>query len=576
MKTISRTPVIISACIFIFNGLAGIHAQFDANNHKDYFPTSKYAHKVERPSKCPMVCFLEPPEYEMVRCAKTVPPLFSTGNHRFKLVHCRLFTNRGEIIIGGKESVGGIMPGTFKEITQPTEELFIRTGGLTMHLNLNMVQLDAHTFDGLDNVLAQIRLLNVVQMHPDSLINLHYLRSFEIESGKPPIPFVKKDSRIVTMNGPSYLRLQPVDSSASININLEANCHKCVPVNGTSDSIVNIVLAENRRRSQSKASEAGSKMSVIFPHTCPTVKVGTGCHDAKDDETAIEPAVASAAVTPFVLLSIWCTLLTIAILIAILLICLFLGRRRHRNSKVIKRLPLWVQNRLFGVNHEPKHDRKDAANGMLAHPESDVLLNDTMTDSQCSWNSIHVDIRRSPSDQSLETKWERKRQTRSASRSKRVGTTSRRSIGSQTDFTDIDSELIMYSSLRRSTMLHRDLMFSDPPMRTTSQYALSRLRYMNQLGDILTTASIRPNRFSHNGFIPYNPNAPNPLTIMSVEDEREDEVSTPPPTQPTMQVRALPPLHPGSKSKFMTTAPWRPNDSSQNGGPLRKSVLDVY
>ncbi|KAA0199385.1 hypothetical protein FBUS_03563 [Fasciolopsis buskii] len=546
---------------------------------------------------CDTSCFLEPPAQEILQCAK---PFHSDSPEASelprKLITCQLFRTRGEIVLGQKESARAIRSGALENLIDPHDDWSNLAGQLAIHLNLNMVQLDAGAFVGLETMVTEVRLLNTVFMHPDSFLTLRHLRAFEIDSGLSPVPLtddsLSEAENWQTSNKPDqpmFLRLRPVDSSVPISFNLETECYQCVIENSSypfSDMI--IVLFTDSRDSQRKKIRQSAvyhqpQFSMLFPQTCPKVSHGLGCPNDKNrtDEQTISITVdhnrsnelnlndlrdariiVAEAKTPslFILLSIWCSVLTLVIVI-IICVVYFCTKRLTSHKPVPKWFPsvCWSQ-----PPSSPDNLSSSSSNSAFyrqsgpIQSEKNSIYPTGMMDSQTSWNSVRAKPPRSTSAQSLRDKHHRPiRASRASIDRIRHGAPARRSIGSQTDFTEIDSDAVVYSSLRRAGLTSRDYFIPDPPVRTSSQFALSRLRYNQRLDGTL------PSTLDRRVGYPMQVRYPKQnIFVLPVELDPSDleqdlfipidpELSVPP------QPQGLPPIHPTKKSGSHSPAPWR-------------------
>ncbi|CAL8100388.1 unnamed protein product [Calicophoron daubneyi] len=544
-------------------------------------------------SPCPMFCYLRPPNEEMLQCAR----------HERKWsrpIQCRHFSNRGEIMIGDRESIRGIIPGTLKYLLYPGAELPIRTGQLSVYLNLNMVRLDIDVFQGLENAISEVRLLNTVQIDPDSLIALRHLRSFEIDSGRTPVIILNNRSEALAdewkyhnsessmQTLPTFLRLNPLDRSIPISFNLQTRCHQCSKTNATEESPM-VVVFTDARADQAEKTYRHSGFSMLFPQTCPKIEGAVGCPDELNI-TALQPMaknmgtfqdngllvhdltgsniVLATTQTPslLILLSIWCTVLTVVV---VLIICLVYFCTKRISER--KKPPKWIP--AFCI-HQPSSADDVSSNSInsafcnkqsdLLQPEANTLLNSVMTDSQHSWNSTHKANNLSASNHSLK---ERGGKTPGGllggQMAHRSVVPSRRSVGSQTDFTEMDPDTMLYSSLRRPSMCAREYLFPDPPLRTASQYALSRVRYLGRMEPVYPRFE-RYTRYSVNGPGFYYPSAfgsrinqdqfrfnngsnMTDLHILAVDDDTLDHPA----------LTSLPPIHPFPRLGSQSPAPWR-------------------
>ncbi|KAF6769211.1 hypothetical protein AHF37_12031 [Paragonimus kellicotti] len=182
---------------------------------------------------CSAVCFLNPPNFEIVHCTKQINNMDEATRTEIKVIKCQQHRNRGEIILGNKESVRGIEPGTLENLLAPDEELLTRSG--------------------LGTVITEVRLFNTVQMHPDSLIELQHLRAFEIDTGLTPLLLASEDNDepetgSTLKESPMYVRILPADTGMPIMFNLETSCHQCISdLNSTDSSYVIVVFTIPRK-----------------------------------------------------------------------------------------------------------------------------------------------------------------------------------------------------------------------------------------------------------------------------------------------------------------------------------------
>ncbi|CAI2734613.1 unnamed protein product [Schistosoma spindalis] len=252
--------------------------------------------------QCPIECFIEHDSQDMVNCISNE----DKKSLKLKMISCERNTETGVLVLGHKESVRGIVPGALSHLLQTssptTSTLLSRSGQLEFHLNLNMVRLDARCFQGLGGLVTDVRLLNTVYMHPDSLIDLQHLRSFEMESGQTPLylsdDYVENgkyfqsdvEETIGQINKPAFIRLNPLDNTVPITFNLNTKCHKCALIDDNDVSNSNdmndrsptkpdnlIIIVFTNKRDLPTSQYNSLKLSMIFPYTCPLIKDGIGC-----------------------------------------------------------------------------------------------------------------------------------------------------------------------------------------------------------------------------------------------------------------------------------------------------------
>ncbi|KAK4476129.1 hypothetical protein MN116_001348 [Schistosoma mekongi] len=336
--------------------------------------------------QCPMKCFIENDSQNMVNC---ISEEADTKSARLNIIPCERNVETGELVLGQKESIRGIVPGALGHLLQSTSlttgKPLSRSGQLELHINLNMVRLDARSFQGLGGSITNIRLLNTVYMHPDSLIDLQHLRSFEIESGRTPLylsddyPNNKIKEPTIQTNKPTFIRLNPLDNTIPISFNLNAKCHQCPQVNDSRVSNSNdmsdrtqtktdnlIIIVFTNKRDLSMSQDKFIKLNMIFPYTCPIIIDGIGCSrqtdiiTMKNDDSSELNAIVSKqslleskpessllnisvieqlktmtfihteskhTLSLSIILIIWCTIITIGFIIIIIIILYCIRRR---------------------------------------------------------------------------------------------------------------------------------------------------------------------------------------------------------------------------------------------------------
>nr|AAW24915.1 SJCHGC03939 protein [Schistosoma japonicum] len=103
--------------------------------------------------QCPMKCFIENDSQDMVNCISEEADTKST---KLNIISCERNVETGELVLGQKESIRGIVPGALGHLLQSTPlttgKPLSRSGQLEVHINLNMVRLDARSFQGLGGV----------------------------------------------------------------------------------------------------------------------------------------------------------------------------------------------------------------------------------------------------------------------------------------------------------------------------------------------------------------------------------------------------------------------------------------
>ncbi|KAF7262236.1 hypothetical protein EG68_00884 [Paragonimus skrjabini miyazakii] len=477
---------------------------------------------------CSAVCFLKPPNFEIVHCAKRINDLDEATRTEIKMIKCQQHRNRGEIILGNKESVRGIEPGTLENLLAPDEDLLTRSGQFSIYLNLNMVRFDARLFQGLGTVITEVRLFNTVQMHPDSLIELQHLRAFEIDTGLTPLLLASEDSGepetgSTLKDSQMYVRILPADTGMPIMFNLETSCHQCISdLNSTNSSYVIVAFTIPRKSTSSSNHLKQPGFSMIFPQTCPrlvgkfgcvgnltdieeiSVKTDVSTNDDKLMDNKSSKLIIQEASTPslLILLSIWCTVLTIVI---VLIICIvyFCTKRLAGPKLPPKWFPIICAQQQSSLEDISSNSTNSAyCNNLLASDkrESTALSSVLMNESRGSWHSLRIG--HTPHSRSAHSLKDRSLRGNNGypggtlkSRRIRKPVPIRRSIGSQTDFTDIDSEMFLYASLRRNGRMPMEPFAPEPPTRTTSQYALSRMRHLNRM-DAIYQRYDKSNRFS--------------------------------------------------------------------------------
>ncbi|CAH8871077.1 unnamed protein product [Trichobilharzia szidati] len=256
--------------------------------------------------QCPIECFIENDTQELVNC---ISKEFDTTPSKQPIIPCERNIETGELILGHKESVRGMIPGALGHLIEASSrsgQPLSRSGQLELHINLNMVRLDAKCFQGLGGLVTDVRLLNTVYMHPDSLIDLQHLRSFEIESGQTPLYLPddnvksnvqpeEEDSVREDSHKPAFIRLHPLDITVPISFNLNTKCHQCVQndessVNGSITKAVDnliVIVFTSKRELSSNAQLTSPKLSMIFPYTCPLIKDGIGCPGERSNQDTV-------------------------------------------------------------------------------------------------------------------------------------------------------------------------------------------------------------------------------------------------------------------------------------------------
>ncbi|CAH8612622.1 unnamed protein product [Heterobilharzia americana] len=238
---------------------------------------TKYSNPIDQ---CPIQCFIDNDSGDMVNCS--ISQEISVKSSKKSFIRCERNIETGELILGHKESVRGITPGALGHLLEATSisnQPLSRSGQLEFHINLNMVRLDAKCFQDLGGLITDIRLLNTVYMHPDSLIDLQHLRSFEIESGQTPLYLSDDDDHGVNDNSkndtymmevddlvkrdsikkPAFIRLHPLDNTVPISFNLNTKCHQCDLQSDGSD-----VDGNSSSSRSGSSSSSGSKVLEVY------------------------------------------------------------------------------------------------------------------------------------------------------------------------------------------------------------------------------------------------------------------------------------------------------------------------
>ncbi|KAG5443951.1 hypothetical protein CSKR_113807 [Clonorchis sinensis] len=561
---------------------------------------SSYLTHQNTSTPCPVFCFLRPPDNQMVACVRHPSEIRKEEKKEIKFIECRQYKGKGEIILGNRESVRGIETGALSKLLNPGEELPTSAGQLSIYLNLNMVRLEAGAFQGLETVITEVRLINTVQMHPDSLLALKHLRAFEIESGRTPVFWIGESEtngtetdRQTLRNMPMYIRLQPVDPDAPISFNLETRCHQCVEVNSTEATHLIVVLQSPQTLSMRENRGRPVGFSILFPQTCPKLSEAPGCSRFWDDydystltsTTAGRPnhrntegaAVQHTAYDPslLILLSVWCTLLTIVILL-IVGIVYWCTRRLHHQKPLPRWLPIICatqQSSIEDVSINSSNSDISKPPGSSLRVASGTLFNSLLNGSRGSWNSLRGGGLHSRSAHSLKdrnVRANRYYQTIQNQRTRRAEPRLR-SIGSQTDFNQLSAETALYSSLRRHQLPSEYSVYPEPPFRTSSHYALSRMQYLTKFDSVYPKVEPMRNRYSFGGASimdtiengPYLQNFSSPTEPSADIPEASKHFSMDYELLMHPPVHTLPPIHPVSQKLNDSPAPWK--RSLQNG-----------
>lgn len=584
--------------IFIYNDSMNMFEQI----HKQ---------SVAQKRNCPVDCFIHKMKHDMVDCyaKRLINPLNFMLNQT--IISCEHSIEKGELIIGHKESIRGMMPGSLNHLLILDSLLLTRTGQLSINLNMNMLRLDVNLFDDLKDLVSEVKILNTVYIHPDSLFKLQHLRSFEIESGQVPLILVNEkdenadeylekpikeniavEDSTSTTDIPTYLRLQIIDPTLPISFNLNTECHQCAEdtKDNKNTSFVNadyervdkpktfVIVFINKRDSNVKAHFP--KLNMIFPYTCPLVYGGIGCPDnvytssksnphhnslintspSDLENTSISGSSANSHYSLSVLLSIWCTIITLVFIFLIFIFCFCVVKRSKTTSTstlvLLKYLclksPDLSKNEDLGSNsmisnYSNQMERSITLdkNGEIGSPNQ-LLLN-------CCENSWNDSLRlqtngttRSTSLNSIKDPYRvhashRQRYSyASMNRRTRLIRSNLRSVGSQTDFNDLTYASSNQTLMDYSMLNHYDsknyFTNNGRARLNTSQQFINDLKSPDRNDRLgLQKGYLLQNDDDPEGISPTYTRAPTDLLTKFIVDEN---------TLKRPRNKALPPLHP--------------------------------
>ncbi|KAL3310652.1 hypothetical protein Ciccas_010777 [Cichlidogyrus casuarinus] len=233
--------------------------------------------------ECPAACISGLDSDAEVTCSDFTsdsyfPKMNFTDLRRFKCTVNEL----GGISIGKKETVKTIAAGSLVDLIEISLETGLIPPGSPIHLNLklNIVELQARTFKGIQDRLTGLKIYNVYKIHPDSLVDLHHLSSLEFETKGLPKPFLDEkilgNAQVLSQQEkeellpkiPPFLRLRFADDSLPLALNLPFSCHQCATQSSNEKPLIILIL----RPSQPKGG-----LSLFFPKSCRVSPNDLGC-----------------------------------------------------------------------------------------------------------------------------------------------------------------------------------------------------------------------------------------------------------------------------------------------------------
>ncbi|VEL17304.1 unnamed protein product [Protopolystoma xenopodis] len=329
-------------------------------------------------------CALLPPDREVLVCEPDQPtgpasdqPSARQAQLPRRPIVCLVNPTTGEIRLGSKESIRRLRSPSFVNLFASLSPLVPPTGHMSLHLQLNVLELPANLFAGVGQTIVEVRLLNVVAVHPDALIDLRRLRTFEIDTHQSPKQLSDRTSDGQTHHldpATAFLRLRPLDGTAPIAFNLAVVCFRCprladppppFALRSAGDPMIVIGFP-----GQSSA-EPQHAYTAVYPYSCPLATEHPGCprgpHDSQvaagvnrslgnatlaelppigqewrlNEETVVAVArvdggdrtTGRSERTYFftvLVLAVWCTLLTFCML----LVLAFILRRLRSNKSI--------------------------------------------------------------------------------------------------------------------------------------------------------------------------------------------------------------------------------------------------
>ncbi|VDO11964.1 unnamed protein product [Rodentolepis nana] len=280
---------------------------------------------------CPFSCFLST-DKELL-CSTSSNESFSEN------VSCQNDLINERYVIGNRSSIRRISPGGLKDLRS-----YGKGGVLNIFLDMNILELTPMSFTGLEEVLGDLSVLHVNTLHPDTLLRHRKITSITFDSDRvPQLP----DSVREKADVPAFLRLQPLDPSMPIEMNMEVRCHKCASEQPIQES----AIVTFSRHEASKAGETLDTINMIYMDNCPTLDNALGCpkNGSLDhfilnasastgwlvDEGKLKVSGGTTKMKPLLLsVIIWCTVLTILLICLIVALVLrFKIRAKKRNEE---------------------------------------------------------------------------------------------------------------------------------------------------------------------------------------------------------------------------------------------------
>lgn len=294
---------------------------------------------------CPFICLLS--------TDKELSCTSDSGANYTADVRCQKDLINDRFIIGNRSSIRRISPGGLKDL-----RTFESNGGLSIFLNMNILELNATSFIGLEGVLSNLEVLHVSTLHPDTLLHHGKIASLTFDTDRiPQLP----DAIRRKVNVPPFLRLQPQDPSMPIEVNMEVRCHKCAG----EQPIQETAILTFAHQEAAKSGETLDTLNMIYIDNCPTLSNALGCPkngSIEDyilnanassgwelpleviDESNLKVAGGTTRVKPLMLsIIIWCTVLTI--LLICLIVALVIRRRIRANKYEVERRNVALQHR---------------------------------------------------------------------------------------------------------------------------------------------------------------------------------------------------------------------------------------
>nr|VZI34726.1 unnamed protein product [Spirometra erinaceieuropaei] len=330
---------------------------------------------------CTFYCYLTAGNRDEVNC--TGIPAAPTVNESAS-IPCYLDTVERQIVIGNKSSVRRITPGGLRVLASPhAVYLHSSKNRLNLYLRLNILEMNATALEGLEEVLRQIQIYNLHDLHPDTFTHHTRLSAISFDTATPP-EFPRTLAAKLPENDSSlpirpFFRLFPEDASTPFAFNMDVRCHRCgndSEVGSGEDTeeedlIIITFSREKRPSTPTPPLNVLDSLSLIYLDSCPRFEGGLGCPlrlgadslnttppgvallpyvvselaptgwsddkvpangaETGDAENLAAAAVAahSSALTTF--LVVWCSLITIVLLCVC--VVLFIRRRRLFSPK---------------------------------------------------------------------------------------------------------------------------------------------------------------------------------------------------------------------------------------------------